>query len=73
MNCGLCQYWAKRPADPMNLSISTGECRNSPPQMIMLPTPAGIQISVAYPILPDNFPACGQYKPNLRIDLGEPS
>lgn len=67
MTCQSCKHWIKKPPDPMNLNVTIGECRHSPPQMMTLITPNGVQISVTYPMLPPNFPACGQHQPHLNI------
>ena len=43
-------------------------CKGGPPQVIVLPTPRGPQVSNIYPGVSVDEPACGAYKPKLMLD-----
>ncbi len=63
--CGNCKHWMKQPRRTPDLSVPTmGECRESPPQMVVLPgpQPGVLSMNVMYPSVPQDFPACGQYQ-----------
>lgn len=49
--CGDCHFYKGLPLQ------SAGECRHSPPQLIIGST----GFTTMYPVVPDNFPACGQF------------
>lgn len=72
--CGKCQFWVKEPTDPMNLSAPPmGECRFGPPTAGLLPTQNGPAKFALYPVLPPNYPACGQHiekQSTLEVPMG---
>lgn len=63
LKCGTCRHLHKLPADPNNLGVKRYECRAAPPQLVAFLTgPGQVQMSLHYPPLPPEFPACGQHE-----------
>ena len=68
--CKHCQHFFRHPVDPHNLGAPRGgECREQV-HVIVLPAPAGVRVAGCYAPLPEDFPACGRFRP-LNISLEE--
>jgi hypothetical protein len=74
--CGGCRHWNRQKADPRNLGApAMGECRCMPPAATVIPVQGpggqqGVMVQSAYPNLPTNAPACGQYAAKVVMAVG---
>ena len=76
--CGRCKHWhgKAKPMPPAGMAIvlsmqeepQRGDCRCMPPGVSVQMVQQGRQVQQisisAYPDLPENFPACGQFRLN---------
>jgi hypothetical protein len=70
--CSGCRYWLMSPPDPNNLGAARpGVCRYGPPAVLGVATPTGLVTAVAYPTLPQEFPACAQFAPRVSLSVIE--
>lgn len=68
--CGTCKHWRRQPASPLALDPRTrpGECFRHPPQVVAVPGPQGVGLTLVRPPLPPDCPACGDYEPRPAGD-----
>lgn len=65
--CSQCRHWCEMPPPQPGLLLNRekpprmGQCREGPPQMTMVQTQQGMVQVVDYPVLPQQFPACGHF------------
>lgn len=68
--CRDCKYFEVAPPDPQNLKKPpTGICRRNPPQIVVIPTPQGLQLNMMRPMVPAQE-WCGEFTDANQISLG---
>lgn len=61
--CGTCRHW--RRGENQNQIVGQtviGECRHSPPQMVVVQGPQGYQFMTQYPPVHEQFEICSRYE-----------
>lgn len=67
LTCHTCKHWHAQEATAATIGqIKRGDCRQGPPHATSLPDGRGnLGVVSSYPLLPANFPACGQHAARL--------
>ncbi len=66
--CGTCRHLTARPPDINNLGQKAKECREGPPQVILIPAgKGGAALLFQYPQLPDEYPACSRHEKRISL------
>ena len=67
VNCDGCAYSQDTPIDPNNLTAERIlNCRRHPPNLLVVPTPRGVEIQTRYPaVTKTNW--CGDYLDNRSV------
>ncbi len=69
--CADCKHFLPAEADPLKIGAPRrGECRHSPPLMVVLPMHGGMAIHTQYPQVEQGFPACGQHEVAMAFAQG---
>lgn len=66
--CGQCEHWKKNLVELSSPDAPvTGNCVAGPPQILVVPAAGGLQLMAKYPPLPEDFPACAQFRSRLEV------
>lgn len=66
--CGNCKHWRAKLATSEEQKENLGQCLESPPQLLVLPSgPGRVGIEIRYPTIPEVFMACSRYQPKLTV------
>jgi len=66
--CGPCVYFHRNKMQDGAEDMDNGECRHSPPSMMVEPTPHGLALVTRYPMIPRTFLACGQFESRVGCE-----
>lgn len=62
--CGNCRHAALVKED-----LTIRSCRGAPPQLVVLPTPKGLNVQPMWPAVKATEQICGAYKPKITLDI----